>query len=232
MKEELFQINDTPTLLLGEQTDRLYLFIHGQQGNKFEARAFAELACPRGWQVLAIDLPEHGQRQDGKKLLPWDVLPELQAVLAFAGRNWSRLALRANSIGAWFSMLAFPPEQIEQYLFVSPILDMVRLIETMMGWAAVTEEQLQRAGEIATDFGQTLSWPYLCFAREHQPRVGYGRTAILYGEQDELTPQVVLEQFARENGCESRVMAGGEHWFHTPEQLAFLDAWEEEHILA
>ena len=24
-------------------------------------------------------------------------------------------------------------------------------------------------------------------------------------------------------GCE--VMPGGEHWFHTPEQMAFLDGW-------
>ena len=33
-----------------------------------------------GWQVLSVDLPEHGGRQDGAPLLPWAAVPELQAV--------------------------------------------------------------------------------------------------------------------------------------------------------
>jgi hypothetical protein len=27
-------------------------------------------------------------------------------------------------------------------------------------------------------------------------------------------------------------MPDGEHWFHTPEQLAFLKAWEEKMIIS
>lgn len=39
---------------------RVWLYVHGKGGCKEEAADFAALACPRGWQVLAADLPEHG----------------------------------------------------------------------------------------------------------------------------------------------------------------------------
>lgn len=75
------------------------------------------------------------------------------------------VSLRANSIGAYFAMLALDTPR--RALLVSPIVDMERLILTMMGWAGVSEEQLKEQGEIATSFGQTLSWTYLCWVREH-----------------------------------------------------------------
>ena len=50
---------------------------HGQGGNKTEAAAFAALAAPTGWQVLGIDLPEHGDRTGETDFTPWQVVPEL-----------------------------------------------------------------------------------------------------------------------------------------------------------
>ncbi|MCQ4935993.1 hypothetical protein [Anaerotignum propionicum] len=60
MREKYFKINEVPAVLLGEQSDKLFMFVHGQGGNKDEAKAFADVACPLGWQVLGVDLPEHG----------------------------------------------------------------------------------------------------------------------------------------------------------------------------
>ena len=37
----------------------------------------------------------------------------------------------------------------------------------MMEWADVTENELQEKKEIQTDFGETLSWDYLCYVREN-----------------------------------------------------------------
>ena len=34
-----------------------------------------------------------------------------------------------------------------------------------------------------------------------------------------------MSRFAARIGAPLTVMPGGEHWFHTPEQMAFLDAW-------
>ncbi len=54
---------------------------------------------------------------------------------------------------------------IEKALFISPVLDMERLILDMMSWANVSEKELSEKREIPTDFGETLSWKYLCFVR-------------------------------------------------------------------
>ena len=34
-----------------------------------------------------------------------------------------------------------------------------------------------------------------------------------------------IQVFAEQNGAEVTVMEDGEHWFHTEEQMAFLDDW-------
>lgn len=135
MREKLFQIGEVPALLLGEESDRGWLFVHGQHGCKEEARELAEVVCPKGWQVLSIDLPEHGGRgRETGAFDPWHAVPELRRAMAYARGRWKRTALRATSIGAWFSMLAFGGEPPERSLFVSPVLDMAGLILTMMGW--------------------------------------------------------------------------------------------------
>ena len=67
MKQQTIQIAGIPALLCGEESPYVYLYVHGRQGCKEEAIAFAELACPAGYQVLAIDLPEHGERKTAPK---------------------------------------------------------------------------------------------------------------------------------------------------------------------
>ena len=57
-----FKIGTIPAVLYGKPAPNIWLFVHGQGGNKTEAAAFAALAAPTGWQVLGIDLPEHGDR--------------------------------------------------------------------------------------------------------------------------------------------------------------------------
>ena len=50
-------------------------------------------------------------------------------------------------------------------------------------------------------------------------------TRILYGEKDALTSMETIKAFAEKNNAELTVMPGGEHWFHTKEQMQFLDNW-------
>ena len=173
-----------------------------------------------------MDLPGHGERTgEMERFVPWEVVPELQAVYGFARQHWQKISLYANSIGAYFSLLAFREAKPEKSLFVSPILDMEKLIRDMMGWAGVTREQLKAAGEIPTAFGETLSWKYLTYAAEKRITKWDIPTAILYAGQDHLTARKTVDDFARRFGCTVTVMEYGEHWFHTEEQLAVLDAW-------
>ena len=230
MKQRNLQINQIPSVLYGENSERVWLFIHGKCGCKEEGAAFAEVACSKGWQVLAIDLPEHGERKGETGFDPWHVVPELRGVMENLRQRGECVRLRANSIGAWFSMLAFADMPPEKALFVSPVLDMEKLIRSMMLWADVDEERLEREGEIPTNFGETLSWRYLQYAKTH-PILQWGaETAILYAGQDNLTTRNTVDAFVRRFDCGLAVMENGEHWFHTPEQLAVLRSWEESLI--
>jgi pimeloyl-ACP methyl ester carboxylesterase len=220
-------IGATPAVLYGEASDSLFLFVHGQGGRKEEAAAFAALACPRGWQVLGVDLPEHGGRTDSATFDPWHAVPELWQVLAYAKTRWTRIALRANSIGSLFSLMAFSDEPLVRCLLVSPLVDMERMIQNLMRWSGVTEERLQREQRIPTDFGQTLSWEYLSYTRAHPITVWNTPTCILRAEKDEQIDGDTVEAFAARFGCELTVTPGGEHWFHTPEELAVLQKWEQ-----
>ena len=67
------KIGTIPAVLYGEPAPNIWLFVHGQGGNKTEAAAFAALAAPTGWQVLGIDLPEHGDRTGETDFTPWQV---------------------------------------------------------------------------------------------------------------------------------------------------------------
>ena len=85
--KQAINIEHIPAIIWGIPSSKVFLYIHGQGGEKEEADMVANIICPRGFQILSVDLPEHGERKGGK---------------------------------------------------------MTFLIEKMMGWANVTEEQLQK----------------------------------------------------------------------------------------
>lgn len=45
-------IGSTSALLIGEKSEKVFLFVHGLHGRKEEALAFAKEAVPKGYQVL------------------------------------------------------------------------------------------------------------------------------------------------------------------------------------
>ncbi|MCC0673059.1 alpha/beta hydrolase [Clostridioides sp. ES-S-0145-01] len=226
MEKKYFQIHGIPSILWGNPSNKLYIYIHGQCGYKEEAEIFANIAVNHGWQVLSIDLPKHGERKEENiSFDPWNVIPELLAIMKYAKSNWNQIALYANSIGAWFSMLSFGNENLEECVFVSPILDMQQLISNMMLWANVSEEQLKHELIIPTSFGHTLSWEYLQYVKKHPITKWNTTTRILYGKHDELTELSVVEKFTRHFNCNLTIIENGEHWFNTPEQLKVLNKW-------
>ena len=131
--------------------------------------------------------------------LPWEAAPQIAAAYDEARRQYEYIALLANSIGAYFAMLALQDQAPDRALFVSPVLDMERLILDMMSWAGVSEQALREQGEIPTNFGETLSWKYLCYVREH-PIAWQVPTEILYAGGDHLVSRQSVERFAAEHG--------------------------------
>ena len=189
------------------------LYIHGKGGSAREAERYRPL-CPE-YRVVGVDY--QGE-------LPWEVRGQLRAAYDQARRQSEPVIVLANSIGAYFAMDALQDRPLAKALFISPVLDMERLILDMMGWAGVPEETLREQGEISTSFGETLSWRYLCYVREHPIRWDVP-TAVLYAGKDNLTARRTVDAFVRSHRARLTVMENGEHWFHTAEQLAFLDSW-------
>ncbi len=189
------------------------IYVHGKGGSADEAGHYAPL-FPQG-DVLGFDY---------RAQTPWEAREEFCAYFDARRREYDRITLLANSIGAFFSMSALTPAQVDRALLISPVVNMERLIADMMGWAGVTEDELRRRGEIPTDFGETLSWEYLSYVRAH-PIAWTVPTCVLYGGRDNLTSLETVTAFAEATGAALTVMPEGEHWFHTDEQMAFLDAW-------
>lgn len=176
--------------------------------------------CP-GFDIIGIDYNEY---------FPWIVQEQIKTAYDRVYQEYNQISVIANSIGAYFAMHTLQNCEIEKALFISPILDMEKLILDMMGWAGVSEKDLREKGEIPTDFGETLSWEYLCFVRENPIKWNIP-TKILYAGKDNLTPCQVVDRFVSLHNASLTVMENGEHWFHTGEQLAFLDQWMKTAIL-
>ncbi|MGM9681874.1 MAG: alpha/beta hydrolase [Eubacteriales bacterium] len=189
------------------------LYIHGKGGNAAEAEHYKPIC--EGYDVFGMDY---------KGSTPWDTKEEFQNVFDALVSEYDQVILIANSIGAFFAMNALGDRKIEKTLFISPIVNMEKLITDMMMWANVSESELKEKGEISTDFGEVLSWEYLCYVREH-PIKWSAPTEILYAGQDHLTSRKTITEFAEHYGVGLTVMENGEHWFHTEEQMRFLDAW-------
>ncbi len=192
---------------------RLVIYVHGKGGSAEEANHYRHLFA--GSDVIGLEY--HAQT-------PKEAETELPELFELHSKGYGDIILIANSIGAFFSMSALSGKKISKALFISPIVNMEKLIGDMMIWANVTEDELQSEKEIFTEFGERLSWEYLCYVREH-PIEWHISTGILYGENDNLTSMETVSEFADKIGADLTVMTGGEHWFHTEEQMRFLDDW-------
>ncbi len=189
------------------------LYIHGKGGSAAESARFGPLFP--GHDVIGLDY---------RTFTPWETGKEIRAAAEKLKTDHERVILIANSIGAFFSLHAGIDGLIQRAYFISPVVDMERLIAGMMAGARVTEAELRARGVIPTAFGEDLSWEYLRYVRSH-PIVWNAPTHILYGGGDQLTPRDAVTAFAWKYGASLTVMENGEHWFHTEEQMRFLDDW-------
>ena len=195
-------IGSTPALLIGEKSEKVFLFVHGLHGNKEEALAFTEVAVPKGYQVLGVELPLESK--------PWEVLPLLNEVCDYLYSNWKSVSVRANSIGSWFSLLALQNKKVDQALFVSPILDMKEFVDDL----STREDDY---------YGWVINNPITHWDAP---------LFILRPEVDLFVSEEVGRDFISRHQCHITIMPDGEHWFHTAKQLAFLKEWEESTVSA
>lgn len=195
---------------------QLVIYVHGKGGSSEESEHYKILFNES--DVIGFDY---------KSQYPWEAKNEFSHFYDLHSKGYDSVILIANSIGAFFSMNSLYEKKIDKALFISPIVNMEKLITDMMIWANVTEEELRIKKEIPTEFGEILSWQYLCYVQSNQIEWNVP-TYILYGEKDNLTSIDTILEFADKTGSSLTVMRNGEHWFHTDEQMKFLDNWINE----
>ena len=189
------------------------IYIHGKYGTAKEAeyyKKFFNEADIIGFEYISE--------------YPWDFQKEFLNFIDNIYTKYKKISIIANSIGAYFTMLSLTNKNIEKAFFISPIVDMEKLITDMMVSENITEEELYKKKKIKTSFGEILSWDYLTFARKN-PIEWNIPTYILYGENDDLTSYETILNFTNKSKANLTIMKGGEHWFHTDEQIEFLDNW-------
>ena len=186
------------------------LYVHGMGGSPSEAERYRK---------IYPDFEVIGAEYDGS--FPAKARDEIRRTYDSLRGN---VYLLANSIGAYFAMLALQGCEVAKAMFISPILDMERVILDMMRRAGVSENELRVKGEIVTASGEVLSREYLRFVREN-PIAWSVPTEILYAGNDTITSRETVNNFASGHDVKLTVMDNGEHWFHTEEQIAFLDEW-------
>ena len=191
----------------------LVIYIHGKGGNIEETNHYQSIF--RESDVIGFDY---------KSQTPWEAEIEFPMLYDRYAKSYDSVILIANSIGAYFTMLSLAEKNISQALFISPIVDMEKLIADIMKQSNIAEDELKSKKEVETEFGETLSWEYLSHVKNHPIRWNIP-TSILYGEKDNLTSKETITKFAEQISADLTIMENGEHWFHTDEQLNFLDTW-------
>ena len=196
------------------------LYIHGKNGEMEEAEHYKNVFAD--CEVIGLDY---------KGVTPWYTKEEFVKVYQRLSEQYENISIIANSIGAYYAMNAFADKKIERAFFISPVVDMEKLITDTMSWAGISEEILAERKEIALSLTETLSWKYLCYVREN-PIVWNVPTDVLYAEKDHLISKETILKFVRAHKATLTVMKDGEHWFHTEKQMQFLDNWLKECLKA
>ena len=189
------------------------IYIHGKYGTAEEAEYYKKFFNEA--DIIGFEYTSE---------YPWDFQKEFSNFIDNIYIKYKKISIIANSIGAYFTMLSLINKNIEKAFFISPIVDMEKLITDMMVSENITEEELYKKKKIKTSFGETVSWDYLTFARKN-PIEWNIPTYILYGENDDLTSYETILNFTNKSKANLTIMKGGEHWFHTDEQIEFLDNW-------
>jgi hypothetical protein len=135
---------------------------------------------------------------------PWDTGKEIYDAIIELKSQCENIILIANSIGAFFCMNAGIDNMIQKAYFISPVVDMEKLN------------------------GYELAGEWLRYVKSH-PVKWSAPTCILYGSKDDLVSLDTISDFVKTHNVPLTVMEGGEHWFHTEEQMRFLDNWIKEY---
>lgn len=191
----------------------IVVYIHGKGGNASESEHY---------QPLFPNFNCVGLKYSSDT--PWDAMNEFPIEFKKITKEYSNIILIANSIGAYYCLSAINDKRIKKTFLISPMVDMRKTIVNMMNQYNISEKKLFEKQEIITKNGDILSWKYWDFVNSHKLSSSQN-TFILYGQNDCMTDLNSIKTFVKEQNAHLTIMPNGEHWFHTKEQMQFIDKW-------
>ena len=223
-------IEGIPAIVWGNPSDKVWLCVHGKMSSKEAFATLAEIAERKGYQTLSFDLPQHGERKEESPQCDiWSGKRELPLIADYAFRRWKEVSLYGCSLGAYFSLNAYPGCGFQKCLFQSPILDMEYLVRQMMLWFGITEERLEREKEIDTPI-DLMTWDYYRYVLDHPVRAWDIPTHILFGGKDDLQTMDIVKSFAQRFGCGVTVSPDSAHPFMEAADIPILRQWLEDNL--
>ena len=109
--------------------DKAVIYIHGKGGNAEEAIHYKPLFS--NCDVIGLDYTAQ---------FPWEAKEEFPLLFNSIYRNYKTVEVIANSIGAYFAINALSNQQIEKAYFISPVVDMERLIADINSFVSLGHE--------------------------------------------------------------------------------------------
>ena len=226
--------NNIPATLWGTLGDKLIIAVHGDLSNKEDKviELLAKNVIPKGYCVLSFDLPEHGERKnDNYEYNPQNCISDLQVIYSYAKTMSAEISLFACSIGAYFSLLAFHSLTIRKSLFLSPVVNMERVIKNMMTTFEISEQRLENEIKIPLPIGKILDWNYYTFVKQNP--VNFNKNSPIYilcGSEDTLSAKEDIEIFCRKYNAKLTIQENTGHYFSSDEQLSFLKVWLNKNL--
>ena len=131
---------------LGEyKVENAIIYIHGKYGTAEEAEYYKKFFNET--DIIGFKYTSE---------YPWNFQKEFSKFFDDISEKYKKISIIANSIGAYFTMISLFNKHIEKAFFISPIVDMEKLIINMMILQNITEEELYKKKEINKELKQLV----------------------------------------------------------------------------
>lgn len=227
-------IENIPAVIWGENKEKVFIAVHGNKSNNEDKviKILAKEGIKKGYSVLSFDLPKHGERIDilNYPCKVQNCIKDLDEIMKYAKEKWKEISLFACSMGAYFSLIQYKEEDLKEVLFLSPVVNMERIIENMMKWFDISEKRLEFEKEVQTPIGEKLYFDYYTFVKSCPIKKWDKNTSILYGEKDKLCEFEIINKFSEDYNCDLVLCEEAEHFFHNEKEINFYKEWLGEKI--
>jgi pimeloyl-ACP methyl ester carboxylesterase len=166
------------------------LLVHGWSGNGSQLRAFVEPLVARGFHVLAVDLPAHGESAGS-----FTTLPAMSDAVMTLGRRLTPRLVVAHSLGATATALALSEGlRVPEVALLSPAVEMPPYVRHFVAAAGLSEgTALRMIQQVETILRKPIESLDL---RRRAPRLEAVRALVVHDVDDVVTPHEAGRQLA------------------------------------